>query len=141
MDIFKDHIETIKKSGYNFYNPINLKSDFNNPRIKKVILLTIDDAFESFYSEAWPLLKKNKIPFILFVSTEPVGKNGYMTWDQIKEIEKNDYVTIGHHSHTHDYLINESHEVFVSDIEKANSIFKDKLGYIPTIFSYPFGEY
>ena len=38
------------------------------------------------------LLKKNKIPFILFVSTEPVGKNGYMTWEQIKEIEKENFV-------------------------------------------------
>ena len=36
--------------------------------------------------------KKNKIPFILFVSTEPVGKNGYMTWEQIKEVEKEKFV-------------------------------------------------
>ena len=34
------------------------------------------------------ILKKNNIPFILFVSTEPVGKNGYMTWDQIIEDRK-----------------------------------------------------
>ena len=25
--------------------------------------------------------KKNNIPFILFVSTEPVGKYGYMSWE------------------------------------------------------------
>ena len=29
-----------------------------------------------------------------------------MNWDQIKEIEKFDFVTIGNHSHSHDYLIN-----------------------------------
>ena len=33
---------------------------------KKKILITIDDGFKSFYKEAWPYLKKNKIPFILF---------------------------------------------------------------------------
>ncbi len=141
MDVFKEHVKLIKSSKFTFYHPKEFEDEFNKPKNEKKILLTIDDGFKSFYNEAWPFLKKNKIPFILFVSTEPVGKNGYMTWDQIKEIEKNDFVTIGHHSHTHDYLINESHEVFVSDIEKANSIFKDKLGYIPTIFSYPFGEY
>ena len=32
--------------------------------------------------------KKNKIPFILFISTEAVGKNGYMNWEQIKEIKR-----------------------------------------------------
>ena len=42
-----------------------------------------DDAFESFYINAWPILKSEKIPFILFVSTREIGKHGYMTWDQI----------------------------------------------------------
>ena len=87
------------------------------------------------------IFKKNKIPFILFVSTEPVGKNGYMTWDQIREIEKESFALIGHHSHSHDYLIDESNEKFISDTEKANKIFLKELGYIPNLFSYPFGEY
>ena len=39
------------------------------------------------FDEAWPYLKENKIPFILFVSTQPVGKRGYMNWDEIREIE------------------------------------------------------
>ena len=30
---------------------------------------------------------------------------------------------------------------FVKDIENATKIFKEKLGYVPEIFSYPFGEY
>ena len=86
-------------------------------------------------------LKKNDIPFILFVSTEPIGKNGYMNWDQILEIENSKLGTIGHHSHTHEYLIDMTNEDFINDIETASKIFKDKLGYIPSIFSYPFGEY
>ena len=87
------------------------------------------------------LFKKNKIPFILFVSTEPIGKTGYMNWDEIKEIEESEIGYIGHHSHTHDYLINESYEKFVKDIETATKIFRNNLGYVPSIFSYPFGEY
>ena len=141
MDIFKEQINLIKNSQYIFYNTKDFEKDFDKPKNQKKILLTIDDAFLSFYREAWPYLKENKIPFILFVSTEPVGKKGYMTWSQIKEIEKNDFVSIGHHSHTHDYLINKSNEEFVSDIEMASNIFKKKLGYVPTLFSYPFGEY
>ena len=88
-----------------------------------------------------PLLKKNNIRFILFVSTEPVGKNGYMTWEEIKEIEKSEIGYIGHHSHTHEYLIDMTEDAFVNDIETASKIFKEKLGYVPEIFSYPFGEY
>ena len=141
MEIFKEHIEIIKKSDFDFHNPNNFEGQFNIPKLEKEILITIDDAFESFYTEAWPYLRKNKIPFILFVSTEPVGKKGYMTWEQIKEVENNNFAFIGHHSHTHEYLIDVSNEEFILDIETANIIFLKELGYIPSLFSYPFGEY
>ena len=88
MDVFKEQMEIIKNSSYTFSNPKNFEKNFSSPKKNKEILITIDDAFLSFYLEAWPFLKQNKIPFILFVSTEPVGKNGYMTWEQIKEVEQ-----------------------------------------------------
>ena len=141
MDIFEEHINIIMNSDYNFLNPNNFDEQFKKTKSKKEILITIDDAFESFYTEAWPYLKENKIPFILFVSTEPVGKRGYMTWKQIKEVESNDFVYVGHHSHTHEYLIDVSNEEFILDIETANKIFLRELGYVPSLFSYPFGEY
>ncbi len=141
MDIFKKHINIINQSSYDFYNPNNFKNDFEIPRIQKKILLTIDDAFESFYLEAWPLLRENKIPFILFVSTEPVGKKGYMTWDQIKEVDQETFAFIGHHSHSHEHLIDKTYSQFTSDIEIANKKFLNNIGYIPNLFSYPFGEY
>ena len=141
MNVFKDQMQIIKNIGYSFSDPNFFISRFDKPKNKKEILITIDDGFKSFYTEAWPYLKKNKIPFILFISTEPVGKNGYMDWEEIKEIEKMDFAMIGHHSHTHEYLIDMNNSEFVKDIEIATKIFKEKLGYVPQIFSYPFGEY
>ena len=141
MDIFKKQMQIIKNSNYIFSNPKNFEKNFNTPKTNKEILITIDDAFLSFYLEAWPYLKKNKIPFVLFVSTEPVGKKGYMTWEQIKEIEAEKFTIIGHHSHSHEYLIDSDNDFFISDIKKANEIFSKNLGYIPNLFSYPFGEY
>ena len=64
-----------------------------------------------------------------------------MTWDQIKEIDNSKVGYIGHHSHTHEYLIDMKEDEFIKDIEIATKIFKEKLGYVPSIFSYPFGEY
>ncbi len=141
MDIFLKHIQLIKNLNYDFIHPKKFQKNFSVPKKQKKILLTVDDAFQSFYDFAWPYLKENKIPFILFVSTEPVGNNGYMTWDQIKEVDNESFAIIGHHSHSHEYLIEKSNQDFINDIEKANLIFKKKLGYIPKLFSYPFGEY
>ena len=141
MDVFKSQIEIIKSNGFKFYNPIKFESEFGTPKSEKKILLTIDDAFLSFYINAWPYLKKNNIPFILFVSTEAVGNNGYMTWQQIKEIEKEEFVFLGNHSHSHEYLIGYDFKDFKNDIVESIKIFKNQLGYNPIFFSYPFGEY
>ena len=141
MNIFLEHIGAIKNNEFEFYNPKLFNEEFDKPKDNKKILLTIDDAFLSFYENAWPILKKNEIPFILFVSTEPIGKKGYMNWEQIKEIEKEKFAFIGNHSHTHEYLINFSFSDFKDDIDKSIEIFNTNLGYNPIFFSYPFGEY
>ena len=64
-----------------------------------------------------------------------------MNWNQIKEIEKEDFVFIGNHSHSHEYLINYEFSDFKKDIDQSIKIFNEKLGYNPIFFSYPFGEY
>ncbi len=141
MNAFKSQINLIKKNNLNFLNPDDFKNEFNKVKSKKKVLMTVDDAFSSFYENAWPYLKEKKIPFILFVSTEVVGKRGYMSWEEIIEIEKEEFAFIGNHSHSHEYLINYEFKKFSEDINKSINIFKKKLGYNPIFFSYPFGEY
>ena len=141
MDIFKEQIKIIRSLKFNFYNPNDLEKNFYIKKIEKKILITIDDAFSSFYHTAWPYLKKEKIPFIIFVSTEAVGKKGYMTWNQIKELDKEPNVYIGNHSHSHGYLVDLKKNDFIKDVNTASKIFIKNLGYNPVFFSYPFGEY
>jgi peptidoglycan/xylan/chitin deacetylase (PgdA/CDA1 family) len=141
MDVFKEHIKIIKDSNYEFYDPQYLEKNFSTNKQKKKILITIDDAFTSFYEAAWPYLKREKIPFILFVSTEIIGQNGYMTWAQIKEIEEESFAYIGNHSHSHNYLVDLNYKDFVNDINTSSASFYKQLGYNPIFFSYPFGEY
>ena len=141
IEIFKKQINYVLKKNYKFYDPDMFNKEYDKVKSEKRILLTIDDAYLSFYENAWPFLKEKRIPFILFVSTEPVGKNGYMNWKQIKEIEKENFVYIGNHSHSHKYLVEYTFEAFKNDINKSINIFKSKIGYNPKFFSYPFGEY
>ena len=141
IEAFKKHINIIKDSKFSFLNPKNFDYEFNKVKKEKKILLTIDDAFSSFYLNAWPILKQNKIPFLLFVSTETVGKKGYMSWEEIIKISKEDFVYIGNHSHSHEYLTKYEFDKFRQDIDKSIEIFEKKLNYNPIFFSYPFGEY
>ena len=73
---FKLHLKIIKESGFKFLSEKDFKNYINTKDNSKKILLTIDDGFSSFYENAWPVLKKEKIPFILFVNTENIGSSG-----------------------------------------------------------------
>tara|TARA_X000001036_G_scaffold436141_1_gene478706 strand:- start:1475 stop:2530 length:1056 start_codon:yes stop_codon:yes gene_type:complete len=138
---FNEHLKIIEDNNIKFINPKDFENELKNNKLQRKILLTIDDGFLSFYENAWPILKKKKIPFILFVSTREVGAFNYMSWEQIKEISKEDFVEIGNHSHTHEYLADESNYIIEKDIKKSISIFKKNLGRNSIFFSYPFGEY
>ena len=141
MEDFLNHLKIIEENNISLINPLNFENELKKNKTQRKILLTIDDGFLSFYENAWPILKEKKIPFILFVSTREVGAYNYMTWDQIREISKENFVEIGNHSHTHEYLVEESSKLIKDDIKKSISIFKKELGKNSDFFSYPFGEY
>jgi len=139
IEDFKKHLEIIKKEKIQFINPKNFEEELISNKKQRKILLTIDDGFLSFYQNAWPILKEKKIPFILFVSTREVGAFNYMTWAQINELHNSEFVEIGNHSHSHEYLVEEKTSEIKADIIKSQKIFKHKLGKNSNFFSYPFG--
>tara|TARA_B100000683_G_C12492080_1_gene554884 strand:- start:466 stop:1398 length:933 start_codon:yes stop_codon:yes gene_type:complete len=141
LDVFKEQLKIIEDEGIQFVHPKDFEKSLTQRKRDRKILLTIDDGLLSFYRNAWPILKSKKIPFILFVNTREVGSYNYMNWDQIRELSNSENVEIGNHSHSHEYLVDESAEVIQKDISKSIKIFEDKLGKNSEFFSYPFGEY
>ncbi len=141
LDVFKEQLKIIENEGIRFIDPRNLKENISENKKERKILLTIDDGLLSFYKNAWPILREKKIPFILFVNTREVGAFNYMDWDQIQELHNTDYVEIGNHSHSHEYLVDENAEIIKKDILRSIEIFNEKLGKNSKFFSYPFGEY
>ena len=141
MDVFKKQLEIIENQGIKFIHPKDFLKSLSENKKERKILFTVDDGLLSFYKNAWPVLKKKKIPFILFVNTREVGTFNYMNWDQIKELHMSEDVEIGNHSHSHEYLVEESVDFIREDILRSIEIFEKKLGKNSEFFSYPFGEY
>lgn len=112
--------------------------------LRKTVVLTIDDGYKSFYENALPLLKKYKMPATLFINTETVGSNDYMSWSQLKEAMTAN-VEIGNHTHTHSYFLNENEKTryatFEKEIVTSQTIIADHLNVTPAIFAYPYGEF
>ena len=112
------------------------------PLPDRTIAITVDDAYLSVFTEAWPRLREHGFPMTLFVATEPIDKQrrGYMSWDQIRTLQAAG-VEIGSqtasHPHMHQIDIAES----IDEITQSNSRFLDELGMRPDLFAYPYGEY
>ena len=86
LEIFKEQLKIIENENIQFIDPKNFDENLTQNKKERKILLTIDDGLLSFYKNAWPILKKRKIPFILFVNTSEAGSLNYMIWDHIIEL-------------------------------------------------------
>ncbi len=142
---FNLQLEIIKQNNLEFISIDELRKILieNKNYESKKVLITVDDAFKSFYENGWKVLREKKIPFILFLNTREVNTNNpnYMTWDQIREIHNSKIGTIGGHTFSHGYLVNKSENEIRDEIEKSHKDYQRELNFIPKYFSYPYGEY
>lgn len=145
LDQFDAHIHTLKEMGVTVLPLGKIVDALNNGEElpDKTVAITIDDGYLSVYEEAWPRLKAAGFPFTIFASTNQLsgGRDDYMNWDQMKEMLDDGGVYVGHHGAAHAHLPRLSLDQVRDDILKANETFKEKLGFVPAIFAYPYGEY
>lgn len=144
---FKAQLEYLHKHNYTVLKLskiINLLKQ-NKSLPPKTVALTMDDAYKSVYTVAFDMLKQYNYPFTVFVNTHPidVGSNFYMSWDEMREMQKYG-VEFANHSFSHPYLLQKKDELD-KEIGYAQTRLQDELGKdtneTPKMFSYPFGEY
>ncbi|PXX91099.1 polysaccharide deacetylase [Marinobacter vulgaris] len=115
---------------------------------RKQIALTFDDAYESVYSNAAAELEKRGYPYTIFVNTDAIGSQGYMTWDQLEEVLGRSGVTVANHSQDHGHLARRPDESrsdwaqrVESSLDLAQQALADRLGTDVPMFAYPYGEF
>lgn len=115
----------------------------------KPVVITIDDGFKSNYTLAYPVLKKYNFPATLFIYTNFIEKNnGSLTWEEIREMTKNN-IEIGSHTLSHCNLLkykkNENYETYLARIRReiflSKEILESKIGSKVKFFAYPYGVY
>jgi len=107
--------------------------------IPKYVAITFDDGFEVQYTNA-KRLKEMGIPATFFITTNYMGKSGYMTWDQVKEIVNMGH-EVGSHTISHPHLPTLSEEDIEREVGESKDIIEEKVGVTPESFAYPYGEY
>lgn len=143
LEQFEAHIQELQSGPYRVLPlPEIIKAlRQGSPLPDRTVGLSIDDAFLSVYTEAWPRLKKSGLPFTVFIATGVVDRKvrGYMNWDQIREMASAG-VTIGSHTVSHLHMPDANQSKIQEEIEHSNSRFEKELGLEPEIFAFPYGE-
>lgn len=152
IDQFEAHLQHLEENNHPVWPLPQLVTHLaqGQPIPKNTVAITVDDAYLSVYTEAWPRLRQKGFPFTVFVATDPVdqGLKGYMSWDQLRELHAAG-VTLANHSASHGYLVrrrpDETPQAWIirvsGDIEAAQQRLEKKLGTVHRLFAYPFGEY
>jgi len=107
----------------------------------KSVVITIDDAFKSVYTVAYPKFKQAGFPFTLFVSSGNVNNNSsaYMSWNEILDMASNG-VDIQAHTVNHNHMTKKRLEVNHNEIESNINDIIQNTNIKPAYFAYPYGE-
>ena len=144
LDQFDAHLEKLANGNYTVL-PLakiirHIQDGTNLP--DRTVAITIDDAYLSVFTQAWPRLRAKGFPFTVFVATDPVdnGNPNYMSWDQIRQLQANG-IGIGSQTKTHPHMHQISPAEIDVELTNSNQRFLSELGLRPTLFAYPYGEY
>lgn len=113
---FSEHIDWLQKNGYHFINVDQLlkahQGKYTLPT--KPVLLTVDDGYQSFYQNAYPIIRAKKIPVVLAVvgswlepkadqkvdfGGDEIARNKILSWNELKEMQNSGFVEIASHSY------------------------------------------
>ncbi len=119
---------------------------------ERPIVLTFDDGFADFYTEALPILKRYNFAATLYVATGFVNETSHwlqhegeadrpmLSWEQLSEISASG-IECGGHTHSHPQLDTLSEAEARTEIVQSKALLESHLGQPVSSFAYPFGYY
>lgn len=133
---FEKQMDYLKKNNYDVITFDNL-GELN--KYKKPVIITFDDGYENNYLEAYPILKKYNFKAVIFVTTNFIDKDRFITTNQIKEMK--DLIKFESHTVSHPDLTKIDASKLQSELKDPKSIIKTLTGQDTTVFAYPSGNY
>lgn len=145
-------IRYFKECGYITMTATELaNANMNDIDGQKILLLTFDDGYSSFYSEVYPILKRNNAKGTMYLIGSYINRYGYLTEEETYEMAHSGFVEIGNHTdsihHTPVELLqgiyNNSNSFYdvIEDVRR-NGVRLEKITEIPiTSMSWPYGYY
>jgi len=140
---FARQMEFLHKNHYNVVPLVKVLSYIQKKEKppRNTIAITFDDGYDNNYQYAYPLLKKYNMPAAIFIIVNSVGKPGFLSWKEIREMSDSGIITIGSHTMTHLWLLGSDVPAIKKEIADSKAILEKKLGKRVDLFCYPMGAF
>lgn len=141
--VLEAQIQTLKDAGFTFLTNKQLSEFISGIGFlpEKPVVITFDDGYRDFYTDAYPILKKHNTPATQYVVSGLLRDPNYMTPDQVSEIAKDGLVEIAAHTKTHPWLKDAEAKFVKSEVEESKKDLEKLTGYEIVSFAYPYGSF
>ena len=142
-DIFEKQMRYLSDGGYNVI-PLDKAVSYIEKQErppKKTVAITFDDGNEDNYRYAYPVLKKYNIPATIFVIVNLVGDEGFLDWDQIRELSASGIVDIESHTMDHKWITGLDDKTLENELKGSRRVLEERTGKRIQFLCYPMGGY
>jgi peptidoglycan/xylan/chitin deacetylase (PgdA/CDA1 family) len=139
--MFEEQMRYLNENGYSTLSFSEIRTCIHSPGPlpDKSICLTFDDGRKDSYEIVLPILKKYGLKATFFIISDFVGKEGFLTWEQIMKLSLAG-MEIQSHSHRHINLRELSAAEGLSEMKLSKTILESHVKKKIDVFALPFGQ-
>jgi peptidoglycan/xylan/chitin deacetylase (PgdA/CDA1 family) len=145
-EVFSRQMRWLRNSGY---RAIDLPEAWaglqNGTDLSKTIVITFDDGYRDFYTDALSILKQCGFIATIFLATDRVCSTpariegaDYLTWSDVRELHA-EGIRFGSHTVSHPDLRSLGPDQLEYELGHSKEVIEQHLGIAVDSFSYPFG--
>lgn len=150
-EVFARHMDFLENEGYRVIGLeaaielLRQGSGVENSGESKPVVITFDDGFLDFYTEAFPILARHGFIATVYLPTSFIDSGDkistgklFLSWSQVNELVK-EGVNFGSHTVSHKYLDLIHRTDVERELRQSRDIIEQRTGKPVRTFSFPYG--
>lgn len=140
---FEAQIKFLVDDGYSFIMPDDLLDAWEKDKAlpAKPVLITFDDGHEDIYTNVFPILQKYNIRATVFLVTDHIGMDEYLTWDLARALQEGGFIDFESHTKSYKTLTKIKPDKLWNEVYGSKQAIEWALHKPAKFIAYPEGKY